>query len=287
MIRRPLNGAIFQLQAEAGQIDHTGASVKEASELLSRGASSAASITQTGASLSELSKRTGSNANSAQHACRVSAPTVSTAEAAGQEMIRMVAAMTELKKAGSGISTIIRIIDNIAFQIDRCRRSSESRTPMLGRLARNRAVDRRYGSQERRRIADQRSGGRPDDGHHNPRARAKPTRRRNLTGLRSAVPVDSPDQASRLADRVRHTIDSAQRREDRHSGRLFEKQSETVERVIQELAAFVSSSKKEEVAAIDIYSRPSTPKAVTDFFNSIRRQDPSVSPPETRLVCMR
>jgi methyl-accepting chemotaxis protein len=178
MIRHQLNGAIFQLQAEAGQIDHTGASVKEASELLSRGASSAASITQTGASLSELSKRTGSNANSAQHACRVSAPTVSTAEAAGQEMIRMLAAMTELKKAGSGISTIIRVIDNIAFQIDRCRRSSQSRTPMLGRRARNRAVDRRYGSQERRRITHQRSGCRPDDGHHNPRARVEPTRRR-------------------------------------------------------------------------------------------------------------
>ena len=28
----------------------------------------------------------------------------------------MLAAMTELKKAGSGISTIIRVIDNIAFQ---------------------------------------------------------------------------------------------------------------------------------------------------------------------------
>jgi hypothetical protein len=90
----------------------------------------------------------------------------------------MVAAMTELKKAGSGISTIIRVIDNIAFQIDRCRRSSQSRTPMLGRRARNRAVDRRYGSQERRRITHQRSGCRPDDGHHNPRARVEPTRRR-------------------------------------------------------------------------------------------------------------
>jgi len=117
MIRRELNGAIVQLRAGTGNIDSAGISLKEASELLAHGASSAAiSIQQTSTSLHEISDMTESNVKSAEHAREKSHVTVTNADAAGKDMVRMLVAMADLKKASSGISAIIRAIDGIAFQ---------------------------------------------------------------------------------------------------------------------------------------------------------------------------
>jgi methyl-accepting chemotaxis protein len=91
--------------------------VTTAGQTLAAGASEqAASLEETSSSLVELSSMTKRNAEHAATAKALAADTRATAEAGATDMQQMASAMTDLQKASASVATIVKTIDEIAFQ---------------------------------------------------------------------------------------------------------------------------------------------------------------------------
>jgi methyl-accepting chemotaxis protein len=112
-----LKGVVERLKPGAQAAAQSSTLLTDASHALSKGAgSSAASLRNTSAALGSLTAMLDSNNERSHQAQRGSDEAMAQADIATAEMERMTAAMEEIKSASAGISKIIKVIDEIAFQ---------------------------------------------------------------------------------------------------------------------------------------------------------------------------
>jgi methyl-accepting chemotaxis protein len=114
---RRLRTLASTLAAGAAEVTSAAGQVSSAGQTLASGASEqAASLEETSASLVELSSMTKRNADHAFTAKNLAADTRTAADAGTTDMQQMAAAMADLQKASACVATIIKTIDEIAFQ---------------------------------------------------------------------------------------------------------------------------------------------------------------------------
>jgi len=116
-INRVLTKAIASIDDGSAQVAAASSQVASASNMLAEGASEqAASIEETSSSLEEMSSMTAHNAESAREAKELSDQMRGAADSSAEAMRRMQSAMDAIKESSTGISQIIKTIDEIAFQ---------------------------------------------------------------------------------------------------------------------------------------------------------------------------
>jgi methyl-accepting chemotaxis protein len=103
-------GAVDGIQGGAGEISHA------ADDLARRTEQQAASLEQTAAALDEITATVRKTADGANHAQKAVTAAREHAGHSGEVVENAVAAMREIEKSSSQISTIIGVIDEIAFQ---------------------------------------------------------------------------------------------------------------------------------------------------------------------------
>lgn len=105
------------IRDSAGQVNASTTQVASASEALAQGSTEQASaIEQITASITEVADKTRQNATEANAAAELIAKTIEDVKKGNVEMEEMVVAMQDINKASEGISKIIKVIDDIAFQ---------------------------------------------------------------------------------------------------------------------------------------------------------------------------
>lgn len=108
---------ISSVKESAYQVSTSSSQVASASEALAQGSTEQASaIEQITASIDDIAERTRQNASQANTAAELMAKTIAEVKKGNAEMQDMVVAMQEINKASEGISKIIKVIDDIAFQ---------------------------------------------------------------------------------------------------------------------------------------------------------------------------
>lgn len=116
-ILRMLSNLAEIIGSSAVQVASASNQVASSSHTLAEGASEqAASLEETSASLEEMSSMTKRNAENAQQAKHSTVSTLKHAEAGGQQMQEMQAAMEAIRTASQDITKILKTIDEIAFQ---------------------------------------------------------------------------------------------------------------------------------------------------------------------------
>jgi methyl-accepting chemotaxis protein len=112
-----LNDMVCQLQGGAREITASAEQVSELSQGLSEGAAaSASSVTEIGSAVQQMTANTRQNAQNAGQADSLSKSAQAVAESASSHMSEMVRAMGEIEQAGTSITEIIRVIDEITEQ---------------------------------------------------------------------------------------------------------------------------------------------------------------------------
>ena len=105
------------IKEAAYQVTTSSSQVASASEALAQGSTEQASaIEQITASIDDVADRTKQNASQANAAADLMAKAIEEVKKGNMEMQDMVVAMQEINKASEGISKIIKVIDDIAFQ---------------------------------------------------------------------------------------------------------------------------------------------------------------------------
>jgi methyl-accepting chemotaxis protein len=116
-LTRDLERVAATLAASAETTAKDSQQLSESSRQLAEGASEqAASLEESSASLEEMSSMTERNAEHSQLAKQLSGETRAAADAGAADVVQMNTAMDEVRASGSGISKIIKTIDEIAFQ---------------------------------------------------------------------------------------------------------------------------------------------------------------------------
>ncbi|HEX2861129.1 MAG TPA: methyl-accepting chemotaxis protein [Lacunisphaera sp.] len=116
-IARPVRAIAGELGAGADQVAAASNQVSSAGQSLATGASEqAASLEETSSSLVEMASMTKRNAAHAATAKNLATDTRVAAEAGATDMQQMAAAMADLQKASASVASIIKTIDEIAFQ---------------------------------------------------------------------------------------------------------------------------------------------------------------------------
>jgi methyl-accepting chemotaxis protein len=123
-LRDDTNAVVVKLSEIVADVQATSRGLKSATEEILHGASDlserttrqAASIEETSASVEQLSEIVASNAQQARQASENSFSSVRTAEEGGRAMATATEAMDRILQSSSQISTIIGVIDDIAFQ---------------------------------------------------------------------------------------------------------------------------------------------------------------------------
>jgi len=114
-----LNEILAQIYAAGEEIDSGSAQVSNASQSLSLGATEqASSLEEMSSSMIEMESQTKLNAENANNANQLASEVKRSAEQGNQQMQGMVSAMAEINVASENISKIIKVIDEIAFQIN-------------------------------------------------------------------------------------------------------------------------------------------------------------------------
>lgn len=114
-----LHDLISQVQNAADQTASRSALVSESSQTLSEGASlQASSMQEISASMADISAQTQLNAENASEASRLSIQARESANIGNEKMGQMVNAMDDIYQSSQDISNIIKVIDEIAVQIN-------------------------------------------------------------------------------------------------------------------------------------------------------------------------
>lgn len=112
-----LSAAITSIDEGSSQVAAAASQVSAASNMLAEGASEqAASLEETSSSLEEMASMTTQNAKSAQNAKALADEMHVAADSSAEQMKEMQHAMDAIKESSSGISQIIKTIEDIAFQ---------------------------------------------------------------------------------------------------------------------------------------------------------------------------
>ncbi|PTX94291.1 methyl-accepting chemotaxis protein [Opitutus sp. ER46] len=105
------------LDEGAAHVTAAAGQVSAASQMLAEGSSEqAASLEETSSSLEEMASMTKRNADNANHAKELSGQTRQAADTGTADMDEMKAAMSAIQESSTGVSKIIKTIDEIAFQ---------------------------------------------------------------------------------------------------------------------------------------------------------------------------
>ncbi|MFO1446727.1 MAG: methyl-accepting chemotaxis protein [Opitutaceae bacterium] len=117
LIVRPLRALSGSLGDGSNHISAASSEVSNSSQRVAEGVSEqAASLEETSAALEEMASMTKRNAEHARSAKTFAQSARSAADAGASKMARMTEAMDAIKVSSAGISTIIKTIDEIAFQ---------------------------------------------------------------------------------------------------------------------------------------------------------------------------
>ncbi|MCG8484719.1 MAG: methyl-accepting chemotaxis protein [Clostridia bacterium] len=109
-ILEEINSAAVQVEAGADQVAAT-------SQTLSQGSSEqASSVEEISATLAEVTEKTKGNAVNADKANKISIDAKGDAQNGNQQMVAMLSAMNEIKESSKSIESVIKVIDDIAFQ---------------------------------------------------------------------------------------------------------------------------------------------------------------------------
>ncbi|MBF0440373.1 MAG: hypothetical protein HQK54_00560 [Oligoflexales bacterium] len=112
-----LSESIRDVAGVSGKIEAVSKSILESSGILSGGAAGQSSaIDEIACSVNEISQKTNENAQAAENALKLSNKASSNSANGNNTMNQMTRAMEDINKAASSISTIIKVIDGIAFQ---------------------------------------------------------------------------------------------------------------------------------------------------------------------------
>jgi len=116
-VKRSLGTAVEEISLSAEQINNAAAQVSKASQALAEGASQQVStLAQTSVSSREINTTSDQNASSTRTASALMADTAASVEDAGRKMNFMVDSVRAIGASSEGISRIIKVIDDIAFQ---------------------------------------------------------------------------------------------------------------------------------------------------------------------------
>ncbi len=111
------NHAISNIKDAAYQVTTSSSQVASASEALAQGSTQQASaIEEITASIADVAEKTKQNASQANEAAALISQAIEDVKKGNTEMQDMVVAMEAINKASEGISKIIKVIDDIAFQ---------------------------------------------------------------------------------------------------------------------------------------------------------------------------
>ncbi|MFA5527088.1 MAG: methyl-accepting chemotaxis protein [Peptostreptococcales bacterium] len=112
-----LNEVFSEFNDSAEQVESAADQVASSSQTLSQGsAEQAGSVEEISASINEVAEQTKDNAESAYKANELSVKSKEDAQIGNKQMNEMLVAMNEIKESSKGISKIIKVIDEIAFQ---------------------------------------------------------------------------------------------------------------------------------------------------------------------------
>lgn len=111
------NEVIGAIMVAANEITDGTKQLSEGSQNLSSGAAEqAAAIDQLTASIAEIAEKTKQNAESAAQADTIANSVKSDTAGGNEKMEQMLSSMTEISESASGISNVIKVINDIAFQ---------------------------------------------------------------------------------------------------------------------------------------------------------------------------
>ncbi len=114
-----LNEIIGQVKGTAEQISSGAGQVSNASQVLSQGASEqASSLEEISSSITEISSRSRQNSENALQANSLAKLSRENAEIGTAQMNDLIAAMEDINESSKGIKKIVKVIDDIAFQIN-------------------------------------------------------------------------------------------------------------------------------------------------------------------------
>jgi methyl-accepting chemotaxis protein len=111
------NDTLEEIEQAAVQVDIGTNQVAESSQNLSQGsAEQASSVEEIGATVSQIAEQTKQNAQNANNANKISTSVKVDANQGNSKMKYMLKAMEEIKNSSNNINSIIKVIDDIAFQ---------------------------------------------------------------------------------------------------------------------------------------------------------------------------
>ncbi len=114
-----LNDSLGQVNASVEQVSSGSAQVSSASQSLSQGASEqASSLEEITSSITEINSQAKQNADNATEANGIAKQSMDNAENGNRQMKELVGAMSGINQSAEDIKKIVKVIDDIAFQIN-------------------------------------------------------------------------------------------------------------------------------------------------------------------------
>lgn len=118
-MKSSLTDLIVQVQSSADQISTGSDQVSQSSQSLSQGATEqASSLEEISSSVNQINGQAGQNAENATEANSIATQASSNAVAGNQKMSQLVEAMARINNSSDEIKKVVKVIDDIAFQIN-------------------------------------------------------------------------------------------------------------------------------------------------------------------------